>query len=277
MEESLQNIDKNRCLSGIGKLFVRSWEIFKRRSLTLVLLYILSTLFFGLAFGIFFGTGYIFSILFPASKKAIIAGSILIGCIAGFIAMFWGLAALICAVSDEALGIKDALDRGSQRIGSFIWLFIILGFIITGGFLLIIIPGVIFLVWFIFSQFILAKENKRGMDALLKSKEYVKGYWFDVFIRLSLIWLISVIIGIIPILGAILSIFFMPYMMIFLYLIYKDLKTVKGEVTFLSSAGEKFKWIGVGILGYIILPVFLIGLMGVYLSTYLSSLLFFYK
>ncbi|MBE0425503.1 MAG: hypothetical protein IBX72_02510 [Nitrospirae bacterium] len=276
MEESSQNINKNRVLAGIGELFVRSWDIFKRRAVTLIFLYIMSIIFFSLAFGIFFGTGHLFSVIFPGSRKAIIAGGGLIGCIAGFIAMLWGLAAFICAVSDETLEIKNALESGSQRIGSFIWLFIILGFIVTGGFLLIIIPGIIFAVWFIFSQFILAREKEKGMNALLKSKEYVKGYWFDVFIRLSLIWFISVIIGMIPVLGAILSIFFVPYMMIFVYLIYDDLKTVKGEITFLSSRGEKLKWIGAGILGYIILPFFLIGLMGVYLSTYLSSLLFFY-
>ena len=45
---------------------------------------------------------------------------------------------------------------------AFIWILSILGFIVMGGFLLFIVPGVIFTVWFAFAQFILAERTKRG-------------------------------------------------------------------------------------------------------------------
>jgi len=57
---------------------------------------------------------------------------------------------------------------------------IILGFLGTGGFLFLIIPGIIFLVWFIFAQFIIFAEDDRGMNAILKSKEYVRGKWASI-------------------------------------------------------------------------------------------------
>jgi hypothetical protein len=138
--------------------------------------------------------------------------------------------------------------------------------------LLFLIPGVIFMVWFAFAQFILPNEGVKGMNALLKSKEYVKGYWVDVFGRLFIVWLISGAIGMVPIIGPILSILFMPFMMIFIYLIYEDLRSIKGDVAYSSSTGEKFKWIGISTLGYVIVPLIIIALMGASLMTSLFLL-----
>jgi hypothetical protein len=185
--------------------------------------------------------------------------------------MFWVFSAIVCAVSDETLGIRDSLEAGSKKLWSFIWIFLILGYIVTGGFLLVVIPGIIFSVWFFFSQFILAREDERGMNALLKSKEYVKGYSFDVFLRMFIIWIISAVIGSIPFIGWILSLFFVPFAMIFSFLIYEDLKAVKGDVAFNSSSGEKFKWIGAATLGYIVVPFLLIAFLG---ASVLTSLVF---
>lgn len=253
-------------LTGIDELFRNSWEIYKKRIGTLISLYMLSFLFFIILLGLFLGVGYLLSLILPDSKTALIAFGGVTGMLAGFTVMFWGLAAVIFAVVDENLGIKDALGRGWQRVWAFIWFFSIAGYIITGGFLLFFIPGVIFLVWFAFAQFVLASEDERGMNALLKSKEYVSGRWFEVFVRLFVVWLVSVGVGIVPFIGPFLSILFIPFMMIFTFLIYKDLKDLKGDVVYSSSAGEKFKWIGAGTLGYIVLPVIIILVMGASLA-----------
>ena len=187
------------------------------------------------------------------------------------------MTAFTFAVTDESLGIRDALAKGWKKVYSFMWLVSILGFLVTGGFLLMFIPGIIFLVWFSFAQFILASEDDRGMNALLKSKEYVRDRWFEVFLRLFVIWLVSGALGMIPLAGPIVSIVFFPFMMIFIHLIYKDLKTLKGEfLTYPHSSGEKLKWIGAGSLGYIVFPIvvtaILIGIFGASLLTILSLL-----
>jgi hypothetical protein len=244
-------------------LFRDSWELFKGRFITLISLYLLSIVFLFAFLIVFIGIGYIFSAVFPGSRNAMIVGGTLIGIIPGFIAMFWGIAAFTGAVVDETLSVKDALEKGWQRAGSFIWLSSLLGFLVTGGFLFLIIPGVIFLVWFIFAQFIIFAEDDRGMNAILKSKEYVRGKWFDVFLRLLVIWLVAGGIGMVPFLGPILSLLFFPFAMIFIYLVYQDLRVLKGRgMMYPHSTGEKFKWIGVGTLGYFILPIILIALMG---------------
>jgi hypothetical protein len=259
-------------LSSIGELFSRTWDIFKRRVLTLILLYIISIVLFAVSLGIFLGIGFLFSGLFPGTQKAFIASGGFVGGIAGFLAMCWGMAAFLFAVSDENIGIKDSLGKGWHKLWSFLWLFTILGYVVTGGFLLFLIPGIIFSVWFFFSQFILVREDERGLNAMLKSKEYVRGHWFDIFLRLFVIWIISAALGIIPIIGPILSFVFFPFMMIFIFLVYDDLKAVKGDVAYDSSTGEKLKWVGAGTLGYIVLPLILIGLMGAFFTSSLFML-----
>jgi hypothetical protein len=264
-------VSKKEALRSIEELFTCSWEIFKHRFGTLISLYLFSILFLIVVLGIFIGTGYAFSLLFPESKIALIAGGIILGIIPASLSMFWCMTAFTFAVTDESLGIRDALLKGWEKVFSFMWLLSLLGFLVTGGFLLLFIPGIIFLVWFSFAQFILASENDRGMNALLKSKEYVRNRWFDVFLRLFVIWLVSGAIGMIPLVGPIVSILFFPFMMIFTYLIYRDLKTLKGEVLiYPHSSGEKLKWIGAGTLGYIVFPILvtgiLIGIFGASLS-----------
>ena len=270
----VEGFQAERELPGIVELFERSWKIFKSRIGTLIALYLLSAVFFIIPVGIFIGIGYLFSLFFSSDKIAIalmVSGGI-VGMVAGMIAASWGYAAFIFAVADEVLGIGDSLEKGGQRISAFIWLLSILGYIVMGGFLLFLIPGVMFAVWFTFAQFILAGEEEKGMNALLKSKEYVRGYFWDILLRLFIIWLVSGVIGIVPIIGPILSILFMPFMMIFIYLIYEDLRSIKGDVAYPSSTGEKFKWIGIGTLGYVVVPLIVIAIMGASLVTSLYFL-----
>lgn len=253
-------------LTEIGGLFRNSWEIYKRRFAVLIALYFFSLLAFLAVIALFGGAGFLLSLVFSSSKGPLIAIMVFTGVTAGMAAICWGLAAVVCAVADEGIGFKEALVHGWQRTAAFIWFFSIAGFIITGGFLLFIIPGVIFLVWFAFGQFILVNNNEHGMNALLKSKAYVKGHWFDVFLRLFVVWIVSAFLGILPFIGPFLTIAFMPFMMIFVNLIYEDLKAIKGDIAYSSSSGEKFKWIGAGTLGYIVLPVILIIILGAALS-----------
>jgi len=250
-------------MRSLEELFRDSWELFKGRFVTLISLYLLSVVFLFIFLIVFIGIGYLLSTVFPENKNVMIAGGVLIGMIPGFMAMFWAIAAFTGAVVDETLSVKDALGKGWQRAGSFMWLSSLLGFLITGGFLFLIIPGVIFLVWFIFAQFIIFVEDDRGMNAILKSKEYVRGRWFEVFLRLLVIWLVAGGLGMVPIIGPILSLLFFPFTMIFIYLVYQDLRVLKGKgMIYHHSTGEKFKWIGVGTLGYIVFSIILIALMG---------------
>lgn len=254
--------DASAGLLPVGELFSVSWEIYRRRFGPLVALYLISILLFILPLAILLGGGFALGMLLPAAKYVLIGIGGLLGFFISCITVFWGTAGLTLAITDESLGVSSALRRGWAKVWSFIWLFSILGFVVTGGFLLFFIPGMLFLVWFSFAQFVLAEDDERGMNAMLKSREYVRGYGGDVFLRMFLIWIIAAVAGMVPFLGPILSIAFFPYVLIYLYRIYADLKGMKTMHAFSASTGEKAKWILVSLLGYIVVPVMIIALVG---------------
>ena len=154
------------------------------------------------------------------------------------------------------------LSVAEKMILPFAWIFLLYGFIIAGGYLLLIIPGVIFTVWFAFAQFIMPGENVHGMEALLKSREYVRGHWLDVALRLFLIWILSGFVSAIPFFGFILALLFFPYVMIFHCLIYRDLRAIKGDISCSCDTKNKLLWPGVALAGWILVPAILTLLFG---------------
>lgn len=59
------------------------------------------------------------------------------------------------------------------------------GLAILGGFIIFIIPGVIFAVWFAFAYYEAVLNNAKGREALKKSRALVTGRFFAVLWRLS--------------------------------------------------------------------------------------------
>lgn len=258
-------------LRGIVELFQDTWEIYLRRVGVLMGLYLAALLSLLLPVGLFALFGGAISLVLPDLRAALLAAGVLTGVIVGSMALFWGLAALVYAVADETLGFKGALEQGWNRLWAFTWVFSLSAFIVTGGFLLLVIPGILFSVWFCLSQFVLVAEDERGMRALLKSKAYVQGKFIDVFVRLLAVWVVSVLIGMVPALGPLLSILFVPYMMIFTWLIYDDLRPKSGSIAFSCTTGEKTLWLGIGTLGFLVVPLSLLILLLVWLGQSLSG------
>lgn len=256
-----------RELSGLGDLLAKTWEVFKNRIGVLLVLYLVIIACVLVPVGLFLGVGFLISLVMPEGRGPLLIGGGITGGIVGLCAAYWGGAALVFAVADETLGIRDSLVKGWERLGSFIWLYFLAGFIIGGGFLLFIVPGVIFYVWFFFGQFVLVAEGDRGMTALLKSKEYVKGRWLDVFFRIFVLWLISVAAGMIPVAGSFLSLLFIPFSMIYHYLIYAELREIRGEVEVPTTGSDRNIWVGVGVLGHLAF----FGLIGMALLRHFAS------
>ena len=250
-------------LRSLAELFSDAFEICKERLGTFFGIVFLSLLLVVVTVVIAAAVGMGLYFVLPGKKQLVIAVVSVIGFIPFFAVLFWGMAAFVFAVTDSTVGIKEAFGRGWQRVWSFMWLYSIMGFVITGGFLLFLVPGIIFSVWFAFSQFVLARDDLRGMDALLKSKEYVRGMWFEIFGRLVTVWLVSLLLGAIPFIGPLLSLLFAPFMMVFLYLVYEDLTGIKGaSLSYGNTTGTKCRWVGVGALGYVVLPLMVIAMFG---------------
>lgn len=246
-------------LAPVGELFARSWEIYTGRFATLLPLYLVTIACLLVPVVVFLIIGALFTLLFPASRDILMVSGGVAGVLAGCAIALWGHAGFICGIADKRLGIRSSLEQGWRLYISFAWIYTILPFIVGGGWLLFIIPGVLFSVWFLFSPFILAVEDVRGMNALLKSREYARGYTLGLLGRLLLIWFASSLLAMLPYIGYVFSILASPFVMVYTNELYRELREIKGaDMTFRSGSGETFKWVGIAFLGYIVLPLLLI-------------------
>jgi hypothetical protein len=79
--------------------------------------------------------------------------------------------------------VIDIFKGAFPYVGKFFWLSLFTSGLILLWSLLLIIPGIIFAVYYSFVVWVFVFENKTGMDAVNRSKELVKGRWWDVFFR----------------------------------------------------------------------------------------------
>lgn len=153
-----------------------------------------------------------------------------------FIVGFWMQTTLITAVSQvvkgEIIGIKETLSRGWRKIWKFVGTSLLSGIITMLGFAFLIIPGIIFSVWFSFATFIVVIEGRGVTESLKESEALVSGYFWPVLARFIvfglLILIVQVAAGFIPFIGPVIVMFLTPYYLLLPYLVYEDLRRVKG-------------------------------------------------
>jgi len=156
---------------------------------------------------------------------------------------FWGSVALLYAIKNhnEKIGLLELFKQAKHKLNSY---FKIIGWqftLVLGGLFLLIIPGIIFSIWYCLAEFTLVFEELKVKDALLKSREYIKNHFAEVFWRLLFLSIIGILISQIPYLinlfiptplifkinVYIFSILLNPLRIIYLFLIYQNLKKHK--------------------------------------------------
>lgn len=239
-------------MSSVGDLLGNTWLIYKGRFLMLLGLYLLAVAAFIVPVAALTFVGTVMAASMPEAGQAVAFGAGMLGGLLGMVASIGAFGGFISASCDETQKFSEALRSGWRNLWFLLWLYLVAGYIITGGFLLFILPGIAFTVWFFASQFIVFEEREKGMDAMLKSRAYVRGHWWGVFWRLVVISVLGMVVSIVPVVGGLL---FTPFMMIFMAHIYKDLRSMKGrDVEYTASAGAKAKWLALATAGYA-LPV----------------------
>ena len=249
-------------LAGIGDLLGRTWQVYKERMWTLMGVGGAAVLLPLFALAVPLGLGYMVWQTMPDLKAVILVVSMLVALVGAVWLGNWGMSAFLTAVADEQCGIKEAFGQARPRILAHVWLGVLSGLIVTGAHLLLVIPGVIFTVWFFFAPFVFIDEDVRGMDALLKSKAYVRGRWFGVCLRLVAIWCLCVLVSSIPIAGQVLALFLIPFSFIYTFLLYKDLKALVGDMTFEPARRAKVGVLATGTVGYVLPVVLVFAFMG---------------
>lgn len=139
----------------------------------------------------------------------------------------------------------EALKAGMKFFLPMLWIMAISALVYLGGLLLFIIPGIIFAIWFAFSYFTLVFEGKRGWAAMQASKAYVTGRWFPVagrilaviVVMIALSFIVEFVLAFIAPtkaihngLSALISSLYSPFMLIYMYYMYQDLKGMSASV-----------------------------------------------
>ena len=68
------------------------------------------------------------------------------------------------------------------------------GIVITGS-VFFIIPGLILALSMSLCFFIMVEEERTGIDALLASRLYIRGHWWNTLFKLLLVWVLSILLG----------------------------------------------------------------------------------
>ncbi|HEY6838903.1 MAG TPA: hypothetical protein VI389_09190, partial [Geobacteraceae bacterium] len=249
-------------LQGIVELLTEAWTVFQRRFATLFATYLLSLVATLLPPALGAGLGFALGLLLPGARGLLVVLLSAVGGLIGLAGLFWGGGACVAATLDQSLDYRGAFAYGRKKLFSFALVGFLTGFVVTGGYLLLVIPGVIFSVWFVFAQFVLFDDDTRGMSALLKSKAYVSDRWFDVFLRLVVIWVCSAVVGAIPAVGPLLTLVAVPYVMVYHALVFQDLKEVTGPPAFFCGFSDRARWVAIALVGYIVLPATILALFG---------------
>jgi len=222
-------MDNQQSLISITELLKNSWEIYKERFKVFIGI-ISIPIFIYILMGIY--SVFINKIPFFISLPLIFTWIIIV-----IIVGFWSSLALIFAIKDrkENIGIKESFKRGKPILIPFAWVSFLTAIVLFGGFLLFIIPGIIFTIWFLFAPYILVSEGTKGMKALFRSKDLVRGKWFQVFWRIIIIFIVFIIFFSIisrflkdfSFISGIITFLISPFLTVYYFLLYEDLKRIK--------------------------------------------------
>ncbi|MDA8085313.1 MAG: hypothetical protein M0Z75_01290 [Nitrospiraceae bacterium] len=236
-----------RKLPGIGVLFGRSWDLYRKRLQVFSLIY----LFYLTPVMLISALCYSIWKTFPHPLNPLVAAWIAVGVLMAVLVSLWGQAAFVYAISEPELAAKALFQKSTQSLRKFTWLYLLFMALTIAGFVLLIVPGMILVVWFSFSFFILAREGRTGMNALIESREYVRGHWWPVFSRLFAVWAPAYAVSYVPGIGPLVSLLFMPLLMAYTYNLYEGLAAMKGAVRE-PTEGQRKRWAVLAVIGVIV-------------------------
>jgi len=250
-------------LPGIGDLLERTFQAYKNKFWTLVGIMLPPFLLGWIGYGIWWFLTLVGTIA-KISLDNIVPLLILIWFgliffVVLIIAGIWAQVSLLCAIKEKEqdIGIKEAFRRGWHKIISYWWISALSTLMVLGAFLLFFVPGIILAIWFSLALYILIAEDKRGTNALFRSKQLVSGKWWTIFWRQILISLMvmgaSMIVSFIPWGRNLAGLFTAPFIHVFGFLLYQDLKRFKKDSLFETpKTATKLKFILMAVAGYLL-------------------------
>lgn len=249
--QSVPSAKTNAPLISIGDLFKNSFELYKKLAWKYIGITLIPLLFFVLAALVgLIGVGAYNIVPGDTAKNAIailgLAYAITAIIILIFLAVISQAATYLMLKDYEGGGVKkiwDYMKEARPLAARFFWVGFLTSLILMLFFLLFIVPGIIFAIYYAFANWILIDEGKTGYSALKRSKELVKSYWWKLFFRFLALGSIYLIISL-PmffleegtplyiagnIIYNILAFVMAPFIAAYVYYIYLDLKRIKSS------------------------------------------------
>ena len=236
-KENLANPNK---LSGFSTFFDRAWRQYFQQ------LAKYSLFSFFVLLGI--ASSIIYAYTAPSLKTGLELWALILGLAIFFVFFYsWGYAGMTLAALYSEAPTIEILEFSLAHLISYIWIAILSALIITVGYFLFIIPGIIFTSWFLFAVFIFfenqtqtnAQSRIGGMAVLIKSREYARGKVLSIFVLFfELVFILSICYAVvnevlallaIPLLSTLwtllFSLFSSPFIIIYNQQIYRELKS----------------------------------------------------
>jgi hypothetical protein len=226
-------------LNSISSLFRESWDLYQERFHVLVEIILLPVLVLIL--------GYI---LIALGSPFSIAGAVIV-CVGEIIFVFSSLA-LIFSVHHNA-GVDASYKAVTRWFLPLIWLVILDMLVLLGGAVMLIIPAIWLSVGLTFVTYVLVIEDRRGLDVLRQSRDYVKGYWWAILGRMLLLLIVLLVVSAIlqlpfallggRILQSVVSMIFIllivPFSVIYEYTMFQNLRTLKPHLAAIETKKGK--------------------------------------
>lgn len=155
----------------------------------------------------------------------------------------------------EKIDFYQALKQGYAYAWRFFIINLAVSVFVFLWSLLLLIPGLIMAGYYAFAKWSLFDEKFESTAGLKRSKELIKDYWWAVVGRLIILFLIVMVIMIIPsalieatksnllnniwaIINQVFSIVLTPFIVIFTYLMYRELLSIKGPSKLSDHKGK---------------------------------------
>ena len=97
----------------------------------------------------------------------------------------------------EQVGYWQGVRWAASHFWSIFWVSLLLQLVISGGYVFLVIPGLVVALYTSFALYALIGEQQTGLKALLRSTELVYGHWWGVLLRAVLFILALVAVGLV--------------------------------------------------------------------------------
>lgn len=206
-----------------------AWKIYKTKEnfiffSKIMTVLVISSLLISTISGYFYPADYLQNADY--SNTPIVIGFIVLSLTSAVIGI-WSLTTQYYSILKMGSSEKEVFKLGYKNMWRFLLISLVVGLIVLGGAILLIIPAIIFGIWFSFATLLVLDKNMSIKEALRVSKLMVKNKFWKVLGRYFVFGLfsfaISILLTAIPYVGSLLVLFMAPLFILPSYLLYRDL------------------------------------------------------